>query len=118
MGGGGGWQARSGQARLGWAHPLYPPETRRPRLPAHGTPSPHCCCPLPPCRSDLDDTDLESDSEDGRPQHGGGGGGGDDDESLPGLEPNEGAPGGASLRDVDTGTEFGMEVRLAGAGTA
>ncbi|KAI7842810.1 hypothetical protein COHA_003556 [Chlorella ohadii] len=56
--------------------------------------------------SDLDDTDLESEVEsgdEGRPQHH------SDDESLPDLEPNVDGPGGSSFRDVDTGTEFGMD---------
>lgn len=78
----------------------------------HGCPCPASCptcltpATLPRC-SDLDDTDLESEGEsgdEGRPQHH------DDDESLPDLEPNMDGAGGSSFRDVDTGTEFGMDV--------
>lgn len=60
-------------------------------------PASFCSC------SDLDDTDLESEGEsgdEGRLQHH------SDDESLPDLEPNM----GSSFQDVDTGTEFGMDV--------
>ncbi|KAI3432659.1 hypothetical protein D9Q98_004203 [Chlorella vulgaris] len=55
--------------------------------------------------SDLDDTDLESDSEDDEAR----GRGGSDDMSLPDLEHNDRPGGGGSLIDVDAGTEFGMD---------
>lgn len=83
-------------------------------MPAHAQPGAHSVSPpapascfLAPLCSDLDDTDLESEVEsgdEGRPQHH------SDDESLPDLEPNVDGPGGSSFRDVDTGTEFGMDV--------
>ena len=61
------------------------------------SPASFCSC------SDLDDTDLESEGEsgdEGRLQHH------SDDESLPDLEPNM----DSSFQDVDTGTEFGLDV--------
>ena len=106
---------------------------RVPAFPPVAT-SPCCCClragclmrtctppPLRPC-SDLDDTDLESEGEEeeegAAARRQGGASGAASDEDLPDLEPGEDGlgPGGSSFRDVDTGTEFGMDVSGGAAG--